>query len=128
MSDLTTLEENILAYFLAEHAADFTMADRWYPYGGLVETWVDKLQIATRKFGFKVKGKVKPAAAALVDTLIEKGAYSTKPNEYGGSMHNFKLDTYRATIKELKATNPIIAEAEAVGTDFWQTRFAELTA
>ena len=127
MSDLNDLEQHIFAYFVADHAADFAIANRFYPYGDLVLIWDDKFKVATRKFGLKVKMKTQTAANALLDLLIEKGGYSTKHNDHGGSMHSFQLDEYRQIIKDEKASNAIIQKAQAEGPDFWKTAFAELT-
>lgn len=125
---LSEIEQHVFAYFVAEQAADFNIADRFFPYGDLILIWEDKFKIATRKFGFKVKSAARPAAVALLDLLIERGGYSTKHNDLGGTMHNFKADEYRSIIKDLKETDPIIQKAAQGGPDFWKEAFAGLTA
>lgn len=124
MSNLSDMEHQVLAYFVAEHAADFTMADRFYPYGELTMIWEDKVNIAARKFGPAVRAKAKPVATALVDLLIERGAYSTKKNDFGGTMHNFKPDVFRQVVKDIKESDPVIQRSREAGAEFWIETFA----
>jgi hypothetical protein len=124
---LSELENHALAYFVAEHAETFKPADRFFPYGDLVLVWEDKINVATRKFGTRVRMKAKAAATAYLDMLIEKGGYSAKNNDFGGTMHAFKLDEVRRILRELKDSDPIILKANAGGPDFWAETFAELT-
>ena len=128
MSDLSEIEQNIVAYWLDEQAAHFTMADRFYPYGELTLIWEDKIGVATRKFGPKVRKDAKSVATALIDRLIAAGVYSTKTNDFGGTMHNFKPDLFRAEVETAKASDPLIAKARAGGGGYWEALFAELTA
>lgn len=123
---LSQLEQHIFAYFVAEQAADFNIVNRFFPYGELVLVWDDKFTTAVRKFGLNVRKKTKPAAVALLDLLIERGGYSTKTNDFGGTMHAFQADEYRKIIQDLQATDPIIAKARAEGPDFWKDAFAVL--
>ena len=125
---MTDLEKMIFSYYVAKHAADFTMADRFYPYGELTLIWEDKVSVAVRKFGSKVKSKAKGAATALLDRLIAEEAYSTKQNDFGGSMHNFKPERFRQVIAEINAHDPLILAAQGDEGDYWANRFAELTA
>jgi hypothetical protein len=124
---MNELESHALAYFVAEYAETFKPADRFFPYGDLVLVWEDKINVATRKFGTRVRMKAKPAATAYLDMLIEKGGYTTKANDFGGTMHAFQLDEVRRILKELKESDPIILKAKADGQDFWAETFAELT-
>ena len=124
---LSELERHILAYFVAVHAAEFNIANRFYPYGELVLVWEDKLGVATRKFGARVRARAKPVATAWLDLMIERGAYSSKANDFGGTMHSFQAEEYRRLVGELKASDPLIRRAEARGGDFWEAAFAELT-
>lgn len=126
--NLNPLEHAVFAYFVAEHADTFNIANRFYPYGELVLTWEDKINVATRKFGARVRAKSKAVATALLDLMIEKGGYSSKTNDFGGTMHAFQVDEFRKVLADLKATDPIIQKAKAGGPDFWSDYFSELTA
>jgi hypothetical protein len=125
---LSELEQHVYAYYVAQDAAQFSAAPRFYPYGELTLIFADKIQVATRKFGRKVHSRSNAAAAALVDKLIEAGAYSTKQNEFGGSMHQFQEPAYKAFLKSEQDKDPIIQQAKAEGSDFWAQAFARLTA
>lgn len=125
MSDLT---DHMIAYYVAGPANDLNIATRWYPYGELSLIIEDKFQIATRKFGLKVRAQSKAAGKQFLDVMIEKGAWATTENEFGGKMHQFQLDTFRAVIKDMQANNAIIAQAEAEGPEFWDKAFGELVA
>ena len=124
---LSELEHAVFAYFVAEQADTFNLANRYYPYGELVLTWEDKINVATRKFGTRARMKAKIAATAFLDLIIEKGGYISKTNDFGGTMHAFQLDEYRAILKGLKETDPLILKAQAGGAEFWADTFADLT-
>jgi hypothetical protein len=124
---LNELEQHVYAYYVAGDAAQFSAAPRFYPYGELTLILADKIQVATRKFGRKATGKASTVAAALLDRLIEAGAYSTKKNDFGGSMHQFQVDAYRAFLKHEQDNDPIILQAKDAGPEFWEQAFARLT-
>ena len=124
---LTELEQHIYAYYVAGDAAQFSAAPRFYPYGELILIIEDKIQVATRKFGSRATSKAKTVANALLDQLIEAGAYSTKQGEFGGTMHQFQGDAYRAFLKEQQESNPIILKAKDAGPEYWEQAFATLT-
>lgn len=124
---LTDLEQHVLAYYAATAAPSFTMAGRFYPYGELVLIVEDKVQVATRKFGAKVTARAKPAATAFLDLMIEKGAFSTQQNKFGGTMHQFQGDIFRQAVADFVASDPVIQKAEAQGPEFWEQAFASLT-
>jgi len=127
MSD-SALADHMVAYYVAGPANDLNIATRWYPYGELVLIIEDKFSVATRKFGPKVRGQSKVAGQAFLDALISKGAWETKSNDFGGQMHQFQADKFRAEIAERQATDPLIAKAKAEGPEFWERAFAELVA
>ncbi len=87
-----------------------------------------KIQVATRKFGRKATAKANSVAAALLDRLIAAGAYSTKTNDFGGSMHQFQADAYKAFLKQEQESDPIILKAKDGGPDYWDQAFSALTA
>ncbi|GGB98688.1 hypothetical protein GCM10011494_16460 [Novosphingobium endophyticum] len=118
--------DHMIAYYVAGPANDLIIAPRWYPYGELGLIIEDKFSIATRKFGLKVRSHSKEAGKVFLDMMIGKGAWETKQNEYGGSMHQFQADKFKAAVRELQAGDPIIAKAEAEGPDYWEKAFAEL--
>ncbi|MDE2403476.1 MAG: hypothetical protein KGM17_02015 [Sphingomonadales bacterium] len=124
---LNPIQEAILAYFIAGQANDLNIATRWYPRGELLLIVDDKFQMAVRKFGVRVRGATKPAADAFLQSMIDKGGWETKPQEYG-SMHQFNHAAFRAALKDMQASNPLVAEAAAGGEDFWKDTFAALTA
>lgn len=124
---LSNLEQHVLAYFVSEYAAEFTITDRFYPHGELVLVWADKISVATRKFGRKLGARAKPVATELLDMMIEKGGYSSKTNDFGGTMHAFKPDEYQRIIREMKESDPIILKAKAAGPEFWANTFEQLT-
>jgi hypothetical protein len=124
---LTELEQHVYAYYVATDAGQFSAAPRFYPHGELTLIFADKVQVATRKFGRSVHSKSKAAAVALIDKLIEAGAYSTKQNEFGGSMHQFQEPAYKAFLKAERESNPIIKQAKDGGAEFWEAAFARLT-
>ena len=119
---------HMIAYYVAGPANDLNIATRWYPYGDLVLIIEDKFNIATRKFGPKVRAHSKDAGKTFLDKMIGKGAWIGKENEFGGSMYQFQADKFRAAVKELQGSDPIIAKASAEGPDFWDKAFAELVA
>jgi hypothetical protein len=124
---LGEIERHALAYYLAHDAAQFQAAPRFYPYGELTMILADKIQVATRRFGRPVHTRASAVAAALLDRLIETGAYSTKQNEFGGSMHQFQADAYKAFLHGAQEADPIIQQAKAAGPEFWDQAFARLT-
>jgi hypothetical protein len=122
---LTELERHVYAYYLAGDAAQFSAAPRFYPYGELILIIEDKVQVATRKFGRQVSGKAKTVAQAWLDQLIAAGAYSSKKDDFGASMHQFQGDTYRTLLKEKQDTDPIILKARD-DPEFWDRAFTNL--
>lgn len=125
---LTDLESHALAYYTSGQAKDLNIATRWYPYGELILIIEDKISIATRKFGFKVRSCSKAAGTAFLDMMIEKGGWATKQNEFGGAMHQFQSDVFPQALAEFNATSPIVQAAAAGDENFWADKFAELTA
>ncbi len=123
MTNLSPLEAHVLAYYVQGTAATLDISGRFYPHGELVMIIADKMQVATRKFGRKAGAATRAAATAFVDHMIAAGAWSTKQNDFGGSMHQFQGDVYRPALKAMQAADPIIA---AVGDD-WESAFAGLT-
>ena len=124
---LSEMEQHVFAYFVANGAEQFSMVGRFFPYGELTLLIQDKIQVATRKFGGRASRASANAARAFLDILIEREAFSTKQNEYGGTMHQYQEKAYREVLKDLQATDPIIQQAKAVGPDFWPNRFAALS-
>lgn len=123
---LTEVEQTAYAYYLAHDANQFTVTGRFYPYGDLVLVIADKVQVATRKFGRQVHSKSSNVAKVWLDRLIETGAYSTKQNEFGGSMHQFQPDLYKTVLRQEQDADPIIQKANDGGPDFWAETFSAL--
>lgn len=124
---LAEVEQVAYAYYLAHDANQFTVTGRWYPHGELVLVIGDKVQVATRKFGRQVHSKANNVSRVWLDRLIETGAYATKQNDFGGSMHQFQPDIYKTVLRAEQAANPIVQEAAAGGGDYWTDKFAALT-
>ncbi|WP_404480973.1 hypothetical protein [Novosphingobium sp. BL-52-GroH] len=125
---MTDLIDHMIAYYVAGPASDLTVAPRFYPYGELQLIFEDKISVAVRKFGPKVRKHAKEAGKAFIDRMIETGAWSTNEGEYGGSMHQFQADRFREVIREEQKANPIIAQAKAEGPAYWDKAFGELVA
>jgi hypothetical protein len=125
---LNPLEANILAFFIGGAAQDLVIAGRFFPRTEVVNNIDDKMQMAVRRFGFKVKSKTRPAAIAFVDHMIEVGAWSTKAQDFGGTMHQFQPDNFRRELNVMVDADPIAQEAKAGRETFWTDRFAELIA
>jgi hypothetical protein len=119
---LTPIEAYVLAYFAQGTATTLDISGRWFPHGELVMIIADKMQVATRKFGRKAGAATRGAATAFVDQMIAAGAWSTKQNDFGGSMHQFQGDVYKGALKAMQDSNAILA---SVGDD-WDAAFAEL--
>ena len=125
---MTDLEAHVLAYYVAGEAKNLAAAPRFYPHGELILIVEDKIGVATRKFGSKVRGKANAAATVFVDHMIAAGAWSTKNNDFGGTMHQYQPEGYRAALADWQASDPIVAAARASGETFWADTFAALTA
>ncbi|MBB4857134.1 hypothetical protein HNO88_000431 [Novosphingobium chloroacetimidivorans] len=120
------LVDHMIAYYVAGPANDLNIATRWYPYGELVLIIEDKFAVAVRKFGTKVRGKSKLAGTKFLDAMIAKGVWETKQNDFGGSMHQFQTDKFRAVVADMQANDPIVGKAKAEGPEYWDKAFAEL--
>lgn len=122
---LSALEQHVFAYFVAEDAQNLNMVPRFWPYGELVLIIEDRIQLAVRKFGVKAEMTSKKVAHALLDLLLERGAFSTTKDSLS-TMHQFQPKPYQDTIKNLQETDPIIQKAKAGGPTFWDDTFAAL--
>ena len=124
---LNPLEQHVLAFWTSGQALDLNIATRWFPYSEMILILEDKISIATRKFGLKVRSCSKKAATAFLDAMIAKDAWETKANEFGGNMHQFNLANYTRALAEMNAADPIVQTAAAGGETFWADTFAALT-
>ena len=66
-------------------------------------------------------------SAAPLDKLIAASTYSTKQNEFGGSMHQFQEPAYKAFLKTERGSDPIILQTKDDGPGFREAAFARLT-
>ncbi len=123
MTELTPLEAHVTAYYLSDAANTLDISGRFYPHGELVMIIADKMQVATRKFGRKAGAATRGAATAFVDHMIAAGAWTTKKNDFGGTMHQFQGEAYRAALKAMQASDPVLASVN----DDWEGAFAALT-
>ncbi|MFS0849471.1 hypothetical protein AB3M93_08385 [Novosphingobium panipatense] len=124
---MTAIIDHMIAYYVAGPANDLDIATRWYPYGELGLIMEDKFSIASRKFGPKVRKHAKEAGKTFLDTMIAKGAWETKENEYGGRMHQFQSGTFKDALREQQEKDPIIQKAKA-DPGYWDKAFADLSA
>lgn len=124
---MTDIIDHMIAYYVAGPANDLNIATRWYPYGELILIVEDKFSIASRKFGPKVRKHSKEAGTRFLDAMIAKGAWETKENEYGGRMHQFQADKFKAAVRAQQDSDPIIQNAKA-DPEYWDKAFGELVA
>jgi hypothetical protein len=120
MTELTAIEAHVLAYYLQGAATTLDISGRFYPHGELVMIIADKMQVATRKFGRKAGAATRAAATFFVDHMIAAGAWTTKQNDFGGTMHQFQGDVYKRALKVMQESNAVLA---SVGDD-WEAAFA----
>ncbi len=125
---MTELIDHMIAYYVDGPANDLSIATRWYPYGELALIIEDKFSIATRKFGLKVRSHSKVAGMTFLDAMSAQGAWETKDNDYGGQMHQFQADRFKAAIRQRQDSDPIIVKAKAEGPEYWDKAFGELVA
>ena len=125
--NLPPLEAHVLAYFLSHGARDFSMVGRWWPHAELALVMGDKIRIAVRPFGKAAQDAAKPAAEALSEHMLACGGFSTKAQKFGGTMHQFQPEAFRAALDAIEAESAVLKQAAAGGADFWETSFAELT-
>ena len=123
---LSDLEQHVLAYYVATGANELSLAPRRYPHGELVLIVGDKIEVACRPFGRKVRAASKAAAAAFVERMIGEGAFTTQANDFGGTMHQFQPGAYKQAVASWQAGDPLIQQA-AADEGFWRDRFAALT-
>jgi hypothetical protein len=126
-SAMSALIDHMIAYYVAGPASELSVAPRFYPYGELQLIFEDKVSVAVRKFGPKVRKHSKEAGKAFIDRMIETGAWSTNQGEYGGSMHQFQADRFSEVIRAEQDANPIIQNAKA-DPDYWDKAFGDLVA
>ena len=126
--NLPPLQSHVLAYFLSHGARDFSMVGRWWPHAELALVMGDKIRIAVRPFGKAAQDAAAPVAEALSEHMLSQGGFSTKAQKFGGSMHQFEPEGFRAALAALQAESAVLAAASVGGADFWQTSFAGLSA
>ena len=123
--NLPPLESHVLAYFLTHGARDFSMVGRWWPRSEVSAVIADKIGIAVRPFGKVATDAAKPVAEALAVHLLAQGAYSTKEQKFGGTMHQFQPDAYRAALDALEGDDQVLKQAAAGGDAFWADAFGK---
>ncbi len=126
--NLTPLQAHVLAYYLDHSAKEFSMTGRWFPFSELEFILADKITVDVRQFGKAAQEAAKPVAKAYLDHMIASGGFENKTQKFGGSMHQFEPEGFRAALAALQAESAVLAAASAGGADYWQTSFAELSA
>ena len=123
---LNTLESHVLAYYLAHSAKEFSMTGRWFPYSELDFILADKIRVDVRQFGKAAQEAAKPVATFYLDHLIAAGGFATKEQKFGGTMHQYEAEGFRAALQALQASDAILAKAGDGGAEFWQSAFAAI--
>ena len=123
---LSPLAAHVLAYYLDHSAREFSMTGRWFPYSELDFILADKIRVDVRAFGKAAQNAAAEVAKVYLDHMIEAGGFETKAQKFGGTMHQYDAEGFRAALAALQAENPILAAARDGGDDFWQTAFAGL--
>jgi hypothetical protein len=123
--ELNALEQLIRSYYLAKGAAQFHMDPRYWPPLELSHIIEDKVRFAVSRFDLDNRAAVDNAAKAFLQVLIERQAFSTSESPYG-PMYQFQPAVYRDYLNEAQNADPIIAQAQAAGSDFWQQQFEAL--
>jgi hypothetical protein len=126
MDNLPPLQAHVLAYFLSHGGRDFSMIGRWWPHAELALVMADKIRIAVRPFGKAAQDAAGPVAEALTEHMLECGGFSTKAQKFGGTMHQFQTEEFRAALNAIEADSAALKAAAKGGADFWETSFAEL--
>jgi hypothetical protein len=127
VTTLTPLEAHVLAYYISDAATTLDISGRWYPHGELVMIIADKMQVATRKFGRKAGAATRGAALAFVDHMIAAEAWTTKQNDFGGTMHQFQGEAYRTALKSMQTGDVVLANSADGGADFWDAAFGAIS-
>lgn len=125
---LSPLAAHVLAYYLDHSAREFSMTGRWFPYSELDFILADKIRVDVRSFGKAAQNAAAEVAKAYLDHMIAADGFETKAQKFGGTMHQYDADGFRAALAALQAGNPAIAAARDGGESYWQTTFAELSA
>ena len=125
--NLSPLQAHVLAYFLSHGARDFSMVGRWWPHAELALVMGDKIRIAVRPFGKAAQDAAGSVAEALSEHMLACGGFSSRAQKFGGTMHQFQPEEFRAGLDAIEADSAVLQQAAAGGADFWETSFAELT-
>ena len=104
------------------------MTGRWFPYSELDFIFADKIRVDVRQFGKAAQDAAAPVAKAYLDHMIANAGFETKAQKFGGTMHQYHADGFRAALAALQAGSAVLAAAKAGGADYWTTSFAELSA
>ena len=126
MLNLPPLASHVLAYYLDHSAKEFSMTGRWFPYSELDFILADKIRVDVRQFGKAAQDSAGAVATVYLDHMISNAGFETKAQKFGGTMHQYDAEGFRAALAGLQADNAVLAAAGAA--DYWQTTFAELSA
>jgi hypothetical protein len=126
MDNLTPLQAHVLAYFLSHGGRDFSMVGRWWPHAELALVMGDKMRIAVRPFGKAAQDAATPVAEALSEHMLARGGFSTKEQKFGGTMHQFQPEEFRAALDAIEAESAVLKLAATGGATFWEQAFAGL--
>ena len=126
MLNLPPLASHVLAYYLDHSAKEFSMTGRWFPYSELDFILADKIRVDVRQFGKAAQDSAGAVATFYLNHMIAAGGFETKAQKFGGTMHQYDAEGFRAALAGLQADNAVLAAAGAA--DYWQTTFAELSA
>lgn len=124
---LPPLQAHVLAYYLDHSAKEFSMTGRWFPYSELEFILADKIRVDVRQFGKAAQDSAAAVAKAYLDHMIAAGGFENKAQKFGGSMHQYDAEGFRAALSAMQSNDPVLAAARSGGADFWQNAFASLT-
>ena len=124
---LSDLENHVLAYYLGHSAKEFSMTGRWFPYSELEFIFADKIKVDVRQFGKPAQDATKAVATWYLDYLIANGGFENKSQKFGGTMHQYEGEGFKAALAALQADNAVYQQAASGGDDFWTNAFAAVS-
>jgi hypothetical protein len=122
--NLNDNEQLVLAYFLAEDAPKMYVDARFFLYEDFVRMFDDRIFYKIQELPNGPTTRHKNLATQIVDLMIEREALTTRKDKFGGVMHQFQPDAYRALVAELTDKSPLALEGKDKGPAFWDARFA----
>ena len=124
---MNDLEHLVYAFYVAGPAADWNMVGRFWPRPEIGRILEDRMKVAVRRFGQKAVDASAAPSTAFAEQVIEQGGFSTQTQKFGGTMHQFQMDTYPKVLAALQAADPVIQASLGKGAEYWDAQFTALT-